>query len=158
MKFVIKAADGTYKREPGDSLSSRYDDEGYTCYDLDSAVLYDSYQSARSGLHEKGKFSLVARATVQPVVLVEAELPVFNGEDAKAACRQGWTVGHVGPGAYRLVAASYELIDAAMEGKEFQGTHFVGDGEARVFVEAQAAVGDVLAAKALKFLEVFGVL
>lgn len=43
-KYVIKAADGAYKKEPGDSLSSRYDDNGYTSWDIHNANLYSSVE------------------------------------------------------------------------------------------------------------------
>jgi len=71
MKYVIKAADGSYKRDPGDSLSSRYDDNGYTCYSLEIAVLFTNETSASWGLHEKGKFSAAQGAKVIGVELID---------------------------------------------------------------------------------------
>ena len=57
MKYAIKAEDGSYLRHPGDSLSSRYDDVGYSCWNIYSADLFSSIEEASFAFHEEGKFS-----------------------------------------------------------------------------------------------------
>ncbi len=73
MKFAIKADDCSYKGHVGDSLSSRYDDNGYTCWSLEDAVLFDSIQSANYGFHDTGKFSETEGARIIGVKTIEQE-------------------------------------------------------------------------------------
>mgnify|MGYP000861742605 CR=1 FL=1 len=57
MKYAIRAKDGAYKRWPGDSLSSRYTDDGYST-SLYGADLHRDWQGAKFSLDEStGKFS-----------------------------------------------------------------------------------------------------
>ncbi len=67
MKYAIKASDDAFKREPGDSLSSRYDDNGYSTWDIEQAVLYDNPQHALNSMHKEGKFSIKGGAVVVEV-------------------------------------------------------------------------------------------
>ena len=71
MKCIIKAADGTYLRYPGDSLSTRYDDVGYSVRFIDNADLYNSEDEANCAMHKSGKFSLPGGARIIPVLLME---------------------------------------------------------------------------------------
>lgn len=77
MKYVIQANDGAYKHYPGDSLSSRYDDNGYSTWEIDYADYYDSFISAKQALHDKGKFSLEGGAEILGLKLVVVPLEQY---------------------------------------------------------------------------------
>ena len=76
MKFAIKALDEAYTRYPGDSLSSRYDDYGYSTWDLEQADLYDNLREAELNFHKDGKFSEKEGAKIVGVTFAEQEFHI----------------------------------------------------------------------------------
>lgn len=97
MLYVIRAADGSYKRYPGDSLSSRYDDYGYTTWEAADADHYTSYDSAALSFHDDGKFSPAQGARVVGLELTPVELEERAVDCDK--CEDGTVYVHV-PGYY----------------------------------------------------------
>lgn len=88
MIFAIKAMDGSYLGHVGDSLSSRYDDAGYTTYTLETACHLDSLQEADYAFHEDGKFSKAEGAKIVAIEMVEREY-VINTRNCKICDGEG---------------------------------------------------------------------
>ncbi len=57
MYYVIKSNDGYYMKLPGESPSSRYDDEGYSTNSIYRAILFTDEQEAKYAFNKEGRFS-----------------------------------------------------------------------------------------------------